>query len=178
MSCPDWPALLAVRAADPAVDPPEWRAARAHLDDCVRCRENAFALDPTLVFSRLAVPRLATDEVQRMRQAVEALRRAEPLRHRRHRRRPSARALRRGALAAGLLIAALGQHPLAFVPPSAPLVAPSPSVATPVAIRPAESAGSGLASIVDQLDRPQARIYEMGAEGLSVIMIVDESLDV
>lgn len=176
MSCPDWPALLAARAADPAVDPPEWPAARAHLDGCGACRETAFALEPTLVFTRLAEPRLATDEVERMRRAVEALRRAEPLRDRRHRHRPSAKALRRGALAAGLLIAALGQHPLAVVPPSAPLVAAR--AATPVGMRPAELPASGLASIVDQLDRPQARIYEMGAEGLSVIMIVDESLDV
>ena len=32
--------------------------------------------------------------------------------------------------------------------------------------------------LIEAIDRPQARIYQLGEDDLSVVMIVDESLDV
>ena len=55
VSCPDWSALAALRNADRRDDaePAGWAAAVAHLDACPRCRREALAADPLLVFRRL-----------------------------------------------------------------------------------------------------------------------------
>jgi hypothetical protein len=32
--------------------------------------------------------------------------------------------------------------------------------------------------VLEDLDRPDARVYQLGGDGVSVVMIVDETLDV
>ena len=69
MSCPDWTGLMALRErAD--VEPAEWTAAMAHFDACSRCRSEAVAADPLLVFRRL--PALEMPEGEE-RAEVEAM---------------------------------------------------------------------------------------------------------
>jgi hypothetical protein len=84
--CPDW------RRLDPADrDAPNaphaaarWREALRHLDSgCPRCRQEALAADPTLIFRRLPAPELdaaqEAEEVAAARLAVAAMRTASRL---------------------------------------------------------------------------------------------------
>ena len=84
--CPDW------RRLDPADrDAPgsphaaaRWREALRHLDGgCPRCRQEALAADPTLIFRRLPAPELGpaqeAEEVAAARLAVAAMRTASRL---------------------------------------------------------------------------------------------------
>ncbi len=188
MSCPDWRPLLAHRRAPDGEPPPEWAAALAHLEECDGCRRAAFALDPSLVFSRLAAARAAgsalsarpdREETREIAAAVRMLVRARETES--SLARPGRR--RAGLAAAGLVLAAtlvLTTHVArrtglpAGAAPRGPFVASAPALdeLAPPAADEAEP------SLVDALDRPQARIYQLGQDDLSVVMIVDESLDV
>ncbi len=190
MSCPDWRALVAHRWARDAEPPPEWAAALAHLEECDGCRRAALALDPSLVFSRLAgagfdrserSERSVHDEAREIAAGVRTLVRA------REAERTLGRSSRPAARRAGLAAAALALGAALFLtthasrhagapaaPARGPFVAGAPAL-DEVAPPSAEAASPAL---VDALDRPQARIYQLGQDDLSVVMIVDESLDV
>ncbi len=161
MSCPDWTAL-AVRRDD------GWAAAVEHFDGCTLCRREALAADPLLVFRRLPAADLSPAEeqaeIEGVRQAVAAMRKAERLEG-----RWSGARWRRWAAAAALAVAALTaagrdkapvprQH--AVRPAAAPMAA-----AVPV-------------PMLEGVDRPGARVYHMDGEGITVYMVFDEKLDV
>lgn len=200
MSCPDWKTLAAWRDDPRAEEPAEWREGLAHLDQgCTLCRRAALAADPTLVFRRLAVvpapaPAQEASEADAMRRAVAAMRAASRVEASERRGRPlGSLSWKRWAAAAALAVAALSmpgddarlrREPLAAPPMSARLLPAALSEAMPAALRagspealPAAVAGDGLPT-VEGVDRPGARVYHMDGEGLSVVMIVDETLDV
>lgn len=159
MSCPDWTAL-AVRRDD------GWEAAVEHFDGCTLCRREALAADPLLVFRRLPASELTPAEEQAeidaVRQAVTAMRKAERLEWRR-----SFAGWRRWAAAAVLAVAALtvGRDRVAGPERAGETPAAPMSLAAP-------------APTLEGVNRPGARVYHMDGEGLSVVMVFDESLDV
>jgi hypothetical protein len=189
--CPDWRTLVLHRdpAAGAAEEPAGWPEALAHLDGCPACRRSAVEADPTLLFRRL--PALSSDmsadaealEVESMRQAVTAMRTARRLTPPRER-----AAWKRWMAAASLAAAALSlgaDHGLrrATSATIAAVPAVAPRIALPVPIPRAPQAVPRFASeqvpMVEELNRPAARVYQMdGGKNLSVVMIVDERLDV
>jgi hypothetical protein len=166
VSCPEWSHLAAQRDAEPEA----WTQALEHFDGCPRCRPQALRSDPLLVFRRLPVVELTPaeerSEVESMRHAVAAMRTAGRLESRRR-----FAGWRRWAAAAVLAVASLAMtrgrapHPETAVPP--------PAVRSALALPAAQEPPA-----IEGLNRPGARIYHMDGEGLSVFMIVDESLDV
>lgn len=168
MSCPDWRALVAARERDAGADPPGWAEARGHLSGCAACRAAAIDLDPSLLFVHLPAPLAAAADVVEMQRAVAALVRAERVEPRA---RPLARRAWRGAAAAAILLLALG------VEAGPRRGAPAAPVAT-VAALPEESLDLARPPALEEIDRPQARVYQVPADGLAVVMIVDASLDV
>jgi len=193
LTCPDWRPLLAHRF-DPTVEAPAgWPEVEAHLEDCTDCRHAALAIDPTLVFHGAAAWTSAPGESAAILQAVRTLRRTADLETRTELARSeqeqgdgerSARALHgrsteHGPLAAAVLFALI----LAFQPSTTGRMGVEPVVL--VEPLPAPEAGVGAqraaypaAPAIEGVDRPGARVYEWGAEDLSVVMVVDESLDV
>ena len=178
MTCPDWRQLLAHRFDATLEAPPGWTDAEAHLSDCADCRLAAMAIDPTLVFRTAAAWTERAGETEEIRQAVRTLRRTSDLENRTERGRvapPRARSSDHGPLAAAALFALI----LAFQPSTtarngierAGLLEPAPAAGPLRAARPAAPA-------IEGVDRPGARVYEWGADDLSVVMVVDESLDV
>ncbi len=169
MSCPDWPALVAARERDSGAEPPGWATARAHLSACSACRRRAVDLDPTLVFLALPALEPREGEISAMQGAVAALVRTRRLESAGERSRPARPArLRRAALAAAALAAlVLEAGPRRPAPPPAGLLAAE-----------GLAPGASSAPVVEQIERPDARVYQLPAEGLSVVMIVDASLDV
>jgi hypothetical protein len=169
VSCPDWSRLAVLRDDEPK----GWTAALEHLDACPGCRPEALKADPLLAFRRLPVTDLAPaeerSEAESMRLAVAAMRNAGRLESRHH-----FAGWRRWAAAAVLALASLAvsrdraPHPASGIAAAVPPPA-AQHVMTPAATEPAA---------IEGLNRPGARVYHMDGEGLSVFMIVDESLDV
>jgi len=189
-SCPDWRALAAHRidALGRETDEPAgWSEALAHLDGCPACRRAALEADPTLLFRRLpALPPPVLDltpaalaaEVETVRLAVAGMRTARRLAPPRE--RSLLRRSRHWGAAAGLAIAALS---LGATPSLRPSVHGIGGIAARTVRLPAPPAAVRLVServpMVEELNRPAARVYQMdGGENLSVVMIVDERLDV
>ena len=162
MSCPDWTGVATRRETEPD----GWAAAVEHFDSCALCRREALAADPLLVFRRLPAVELAPAEeraeVEAVRQVVAAMRTAERLEVRR-----SFAGWRRWAAAAVLTLASLSVGRDKARQLEGVVTAPLPAA-------PKSTAGPTL----EELDRPGARVYHMAGEGVSVFMIVDESLDV
>jgi hypothetical protein len=173
-ACPNWTDLVAHRYARAEQEPRGWGDALAHAEACARCRQEAIAADPTLVFRRLATagtPREARDvDVAAMRQAVATLRRARAL-------EPARQSNRwRWAAAAVLPLLAL-LLPSAQDPSRSRAVGDSSlTLRLPTSMLP--SAELAALPLLDDLDRPHARVYELGGPDLAVVMIVDETLDV
>jgi hypothetical protein len=190
VSCPDWRTLAAWREDPQADEPAEWREALAHLDrGCAHCRRAAVAADPTLVFRRLAAPSAPApaqeaSEADAMRRAVAAMRAASRVEG--SERRAGSWSWKRWGTAAALAVMALSipgdDGRLRREPAAVGLM----NVAMPAALSAGgpESALAGQAALGDDLptlegvNRPGARVYHMDGEGLSVVMIVDETLDV
>jgi hypothetical protein len=174
LACPDWTALAAHRRERDGAEPAAWGEALAHLDGCAACRRAAPAVDPTLLFRRLVAAPLPLDEraeVEAVLQGVTALRAARRVAQRSGRGRSWAR----WAAAAVLAFLALSMDneglPRALhTAGRAPLAA----AAVPAAL--------GRLPLLDGIEGPAARagarIYQLEGEDLSVVMIVDESLDV
>lgn len=163
MSCLDWQSLLAARERDPGADPPGWPEALDHLDRCPGCAGEALALDPLLVFRRLPAPEPEAGEIEALEAEVLALVRAG----RRAERLPRRSGWWRGVAAAALVAVALALEP------GAGGLRPGPgrAVATLAADLPT-------LPLLDGLEAPSARVYELGGDGMAVVMVVDESLDV
>jgi hypothetical protein len=180
--CPDWRGIALEREADPLVDPAGWDEARAHLALCEACRREALAADPLLLFAGLplAASEVApTAAITAMQDSVLAMVRASrvaaPADSGNSRR--SAAALR---YAAGFVVASL----LAFS--GAPGERRGGEAALADAAAPAETEALAARSesvdfaqpMVEELDRPEARVYELSNTDLAVVMIVDAGLDV
>jgi hypothetical protein len=175
VSCPDWNGLVALRDGEGA-DLSGWTAALDHLDACPRCRPQALEADPLLVFRRLPAPEMTAGEesaeVDSMRQAVAAMRTARRLdSHRRF------AGWRRWTAAAVLALAslALGNDRQDSLARMARLpMAPPDSVAT------AEPDGAPQpgAPMLEDLNRPNARVYQVQQKNLALVMVVDKGLDV
>ena len=176
MNCPDWRRLAAARDAAPG-EPDGWLEALAHLEECPSCRRAAVEADPTLAFRRLSPLTLAGDEVEAMRRRVAALRGASavagPAPHRRLPRRVWQPVAAAAALAVALLA---GGHAPGGVS------APAPGVTArraPAAAFPPEL-GAELAAqpLLEELDQPYDHVVQWNAEDVSVVLVVDERLDV
>lgn len=190
-ACPNWRELLNLRFESSA-EPEGLADALAHFDACPACRREACRIDPTLIFRRLPAADLDFEvEAERMRLAVGGMRASERVEGRatalgRH---PLGRRLRsqgvRWALAAGLAAASLmlgGRSDLADAVGHQEWAWRSPSTSlfggvVPARFVPAQ-APAAVESAVENLGPPDARIYQFDGERLSVVMIVDEKLDV
>jgi len=172
VSCPDW-SRVAARRDD---EPEGWTEALEHLDDCPHCRPEALRADPLVVFRRLPVAELNPDaersEVESMRLAVAAMRNARNAGRLESRHRFAG--WRRWAAAAVLALASLAVS--RDRPHSTPGIAAS--VTPPAAREAAAQPAAQEPAAIEGLNRPGARVYHMDGEGISVFMIVDESLDV
>ena len=166
MSCPRfdgaaWEALLAHRVERGVPPPAGLEEAMAHLDSCPSCRESALQVDPLLLF-RGARSLAEPVDTAAFVAAVRAGRRQRRVERRASPRRPAGVA---AALVAGALLLA----------PSA--LFRGGETARPV--RPAAPVpGLSAHPLIENLDRPGARVYQWGSESVSVVMVVDESFDV
>jgi hypothetical protein len=179
-----------------------WQQALRHLDACASCRRQALAADPLLIFRRLPALEMGPEheraEIEATRQAVAVMRTAALALQARPpftRRLPiNWRGLRpvhsRLAYAAGLALVALAvgsnhawredlrprtvntarpQRPQPGLSTTIPgAAAPGVPAATPASWR----------SPIERLNRPKARVYQYDGDHMSVVMIVDEKLDV
>lgn len=173
MSCGEWVRLRPWVAArlERGADPAAESAAPDHLAECAECRRLAYALDPSLVFLKLREPRgdaSSAAEIATMRERVAAMRAMR-----------SPGEVRRGARAGGwrwaaaalLLGAGLAQGDRPAAVASLPLaLAAGPAVTVPTELE--------LQPVVEEIGRPEARVYQFAGDDLSVVMIVDETLDV
>lgn len=189
MSCPSWRELAAWRDDPRAGEPAEWREALEHLDrGCPLCRRDAYAADPTLVFRRLAAvpeptPAQEASDVEAMRRAVAAMRAASRVEAVERQGRPfKALNWKRWAAAAALAVAALSvpaddarrlpRQQQALVMPA--VYAPGETLDT-AAFAPASLDEDQ--PIVEGVNLPDdARLYHMEGEGLSVVMVVGETM--
>ena len=185
MSCPSWQDLAAWRDDPQAEEPMEWREALDHLDrGCALCRRAAYAADPTLVFRRLATipeptPAQEASDVETMRRAVAAMRAASRVEA--VERKGLAGNWKRWAAAAALAVAVLS------VSADDPRHLPGRTLAMPGSFSPSEAREAaavlpasfgGDQPILEGVNLPDARLYHMEGEGLSVVMVVDETMGV
>jgi hypothetical protein len=186
VTCPSWTVLTAhrrERGGQSAAEPEGWPAALAHFDGgCPVCRKAALTADPTLVFRRLpsvpAAKMTETEEraeVEAVRQAVAAMRTASRLGSETHK-SGALTGWRRWTAAAVLALAAL------FIPyGDARQARPA---ADQAAIFRNEYVGEGAQQVevgtpvMEGVNLPGARVYHMSGEGLQVVMVVDESIDI
>ena len=192
-TCPDWRALVAARDAEPAADLPAWAEARRHAAQCGRCREEALRADPLLLFSRLPERRVMPGEIGDMQSAVAALVRAgriaqgaqgaQGAQTAKGGTRSALRAAGSRLFSVTRVAAALGVCSLLALS-GAPRSRPAGLGAFAATGSPQSGPGAfageipALDSIVEELDRPGARIYELPQSDMAVVMIVDASLDV
>ena len=171
MSCPDWRQLAAHRERE-GTDPEGWTAAMEHFDACPPCRREALAADPLLVFRRLPAMELGAaeerSEIEAVRQAVATMRTARRLEARR-----SFAGWRRWTAAAVLAVAALGVS--RDKDPRLEMARAVSASLVPARPAPAQALA---APTIDVQNRPDARVYQIPGEDLSVIMVVDPSFDV
>ena len=188
MTCPDWPAIVAARDTEPAVDLPVWAEARRHAAACSLCRGEALAADPLLLFASLPERAAAPGEIVDMQAAVSALVRAsrvgqgdqalpasQPAVANGPGERPGVRWTTRVAAALGVCsLLALSGAPR----PHSPVFGTLAAGGAPAHLGAAVEDDAELDSAVEELDRPGARIYELRQTNMAVVMIVDASLDV
>jgi hypothetical protein len=179
MSCPDWRVL-----SPDSRETEAWSEALAHFDSgCAQCRRDALKADPTLVFRSLRSPAPAasmdSSSIDSMRQAVAAMRAASRVDSAVHH-----TAWKRWAVAAALVLAALSipadnvRKHRDQVAAEGPRPAALLGAVMPAALVSGLGGGDGDLPTVEGVNHPDARVYHMDGEGLSVVMIVDESLDV
>ena len=169
MTCPDWRTLVAARDAGPAVELPAWAEARRHAAGCDRCRAAALAADPLLLFARLPERVVTPADIADMQSAVSSLVRASRVGSAGRGGHPLPESLRAGAAGSGA------------PPPRPPVLAALASgsgLAGPGQLGTSAEDAAPLGSVVEELDRPGARIYELPQSDMAVVMIVDASLDV
>ena len=169
MNCPDRQELVATLADLERSGEPS--RLLAHIDRCSACRRLALEVEPSLLFRRLAEPVESEDEVARMREAVRTL-----IRSRQAAGRIAVLRRKWGSKAAVGLLAGLafvlGPRLERFDPDSESVEFRLPTdrvSSVPTMLDPLPS--------IEDVGIPGARIYQLQDEGLSIVMIVDESLD-
>lgn len=186
MSCPDWRNLTARRDADPQA----WQRAVTHLDECSRCRREALAAEPTLVFRRLPTLEVGAEEIADMQRAVATMRRTRSLeRPRRRMATPQVSTwLRAAALAAVMLGAALlrGTGPATIA--RVDHVASQPGVVAAGPVEPAGAVDTALAALdpahlplVEDVDPSYGSLIQVVDDDIAIVMVVAqarENLDV
>lgn len=186
-SCPDWRTLTAHRNDPRAPEPEGWDDALAHFDGCSRCRPAALAADPSLLFRRLrdsppisgvgSIAGSGDEDVLAIRQGVAALRAGRRLDDDRRRGRSP---WGRWAAAAALAVAALSagaNDPDAWREDlwSEDLVLPTLE-GTAAEIQSAQ--GETIMPVVEELNRPDARLIQVQQGDFPVAMVYDEGLEI
>jgi hypothetical protein len=176
--CPDWGRLAAARDASPA-DPHGWEEALVHLDGCASCRHAAVEADPTLIFRRLPPLAVGADEVEAMRLRVSALRGARAVAG------PAAARLLPGRLAwqpvaaaAALAVAMLAGDHAPGGAPGAGAARAAASRAMPRSMPPELGAELAAQPLLEELDQPYDHVVQWNAEDVSMVLVVDERLDI
>lgn len=174
MSCPRsaaaaWEALLAHRSERGVPPPAGLEEALAHLDSCPSCRQSALRVDPLLLF-RGARSLSEPVDTAAFVAAVRAGRRQRRVERRAGPRRPA-------GVAAALVAGALLLAPSALFR-GGETARPARPAARQAARPTAPVLGLSAHPVIENLDRPGARVYQWGSESVSVVMVVDESLDV
>ncbi|HMB54947.1 MAG TPA: hypothetical protein VKU40_16640 [Thermoanaerobaculia bacterium] len=175
---PNWALLVADRDAS-GEDPADWQTALDHMDTCDDCRKQALAADPTLVFRHLPPVTVDAAEVDSMRAAVASLRQASRSLDVADSVPPSEPSFVRGAgdqarrVAAALVLAAAG---LGVWFAAGEAEDPVATTALPAITAPAVAAGL---PVYEGLSRPhEPDVYQLGGDDLTVVMVVDETLDI
>ena len=178
MSCPDWGALVRERDAGATGESERLDAALEHLAGCRDCRRAALAADPLLVFRRNARAERAGAEaagsVRAMQDSVLALVRASRV-------APATRPeRRRNGFRVAASLALLSLLSLAGGPRGTeqPTAARQTASALDSWIDDTALSAEVAPPAVEELERLDARIYEMPQKDFAVVMIVDSSLDV
>ena len=152
---PPWWRCASARGCRTPAEPAGWAKAVTHLDACPRCRREAVAADPLLVFRRLPASEMPEAEeraeAESMRQAVAAMRTARRLESRR-----SFAGWRRWAAAAVLAVASLsvGRDKAPVI--LSPAAAPETAAVAPTAPSPAATA------VLERLDGSDLKIVPTG----------------
>ncbi len=179
MTCGQWQQWTAESLPFWELEPPARETRSKHLCQCFECRRRALEDDPTLMFIELPKVEVSDAEVDEILATVGTLRRA--------------RALEKGAspqrghlgrmLAAAALLTALLLVPGHTGPSRHGSVSRhdigsgEPARQSPTAEGLFLTTGTESPSLIENLNRPEARIYQLTEHDLSVVMIVDESLD-
>jgi hypothetical protein len=179
VSCPDWNGLVALRDREGSA-PAGWTEALDHLDACSRCRPEALEADPLLVFRRLPAPEMTpaeeSAEVDSMRQAVTAMRTARRLDTRRRfagwRRWTAAAVLALASLALGHDRAPMEESMVRMA--RMPVLPPESLAATAA---PEDTPETGTPTLED-LNRPNAHVYQVQRKDFALVMVVDKGMDV
>lgn len=188
-TCPDWKRLAVERGQ--AGGSAAWGEAREHLRACPHCRQEAIAVDPSLLFVAMAPVEVTEDEVHAMQQAV-----AQSLRRRSAGWEPGARDAVRGprwrwlwsrsrsrarapwlrvAATVALLVGFLALRGGEVSPRHDPLPEGVDSRLAGEAsdLAPAER---GLLPVELLEEGNEARLYHLAAPDLAVVMVFDETL--
>lgn len=174
MSCPNWGELLERREHVDRELPSDWNSAIGHLRGCGSCRSEALQLDPTLLFSAQSTLEVTDAEVSDIVSSVRTLRRSRQAEEAVG--EPRRRWGRFAAAAAAVFLLVL--LPNLTPRQAAPPLMESSRPTSEFVAAPRSMVGDPSAPVIEPLDLPFARIYQLGEEDLSVVMVVDESLDV
>jgi hypothetical protein len=181
MSCADWMTADGSPMHPDALTGEVRRRLTHHLQECEACRRAALETDPTLVFSLRSEVGEADADSAAMIASVRSLRRVRGL--------EMAPSRNRRLTGGGIAAAVLGAMLLMLVPSGGERRAGSfPVPGQPgtelSADRDQQLTGFGTlpprvqeSPILEDLDRQEARVYQVDEEDLSVVMVVDESLD-
>jgi hypothetical protein len=150
-----------------------------HLRGCSTCRRRAIEEDPTLVFSLLEPIRLGEDQIGAIQRAVETLRRSRTLDAVDESRTSAGRRL---ATLVACVVSVLLLLPLAGQRRLDEGSNPELEVASqqPLELRlegPQWAEDGRHPSVIEDLSRPGARVYQLTEDDLALVMIVDETLD-
>jgi anti-sigma factor RsiW len=162
---------------DDALTAEDARALRGHLADCVACRDDLAATEPTLLFARVSAEEVSSEDVHRVVEGVRtgvALKEAE-------RKLARGRAQRRSRIAAIASAAAVAAMTL-IMPGSSRSTVEPPIAARPPAASPARGVSPAARTAPTATFPADATIYDWnpgaGTEEPRVVWIVDRSLDI
>ena len=162
---------------DDLLAPPAARAVREHLAACGPCRDDAAAIEPTVLFARISPEDVSPEDIRRVLEGVRAglaLKETE-------RKLASGRARRRSRIAAMASAAAVAAMTL-FTPGSSRSTGRPAVAARPPAAAPATGFSPAARTAPAATFPADATIYDWnpgtGTEEPRVVWIVDRSLDI
>lgn len=161
---------------DDLLAPSDARAVREHLAACAPCRDDAAAIEPTILFARVSPEDVSPEDVRRV---VEGVRSGIALKET-ERKLASGRARRRSRIAAMASAAAVAAMTL-ITPGSSRSTGPTVA-ARPPAVSPAPGFSPAARTAPAATFPADATIYDWnpgtGTEEPRVVWIVDRSLDI